>query len=92
MESKPTLGYTERMKKRTEKIYHYDVMFRPNGDGYTVTVPAIPEIVTEGSTITEARMMAKDAIRCVLEAALKEKVPISGTGRRTHRKRIAVSV
>lgn len=64
--------YNGDMRKRTEKIYHYDVVFDPNGGGYTVTVPALPEIVTEGSNLREARAMAKDAILCVLEAALKE--------------------
>ena len=80
------------MKKRTERVYEYDVVFEPNGDGYTVTVPAIPEIVTEGSTIAEARMMAKDAILCVLEAALKEKDSLPGRRRKAQRSRVAVSV
>ena len=80
------------MKKKTERVYEYDVVFNPNGDGYTVTVPAIPEIVTEGSTIAEAREMAKDAIRCVLEAVLKEKSSSAGKGGKTQRSRVAVSV
>lgn len=78
------------MKRRTEKIYHYDVIFDPNGDGYTVTVPSIRGLVTEGSTLSEARVMAKDAIRCALEAALKEKSFSLRTKRRVHRERVAV--
>jgi predicted RNase H-like HicB family nuclease len=39
-------------------------------------VPAIPEICTFGSTIEEAREMARDAIRCVIESALKNGEPI----------------
>lgn len=35
--------------------------------GYTVTVPALPAIVTEGDTFEEAVAMAKDAIRLYLE-------------------------
>ena len=31
--------------------------------GYVVTVPALPELATEGDTLEEARPMAKDAIR-----------------------------
>lgn len=60
------------MKKKIEKVYHYDVVFDPNDQGYTVTVPDLPGLVTEGSTFSEAREMVKDAIRCALESALKE--------------------
>jgi predicted RNase H-like HicB family nuclease len=35
--------------------------------GFTVLVPALPEIVTEGDTEEEALAMAQDAIRLVLE-------------------------
>ena len=34
-------------------------------------MPAIPEIITFGMTMEEARNMAQDAIRCFLESALK---------------------
>jgi predicted RNase H-like HicB family nuclease len=37
----------------------------PEG-GYSVVVPAIPEICTFGETLPEARRMAKDAVRCFL--------------------------
>lgn len=60
------------MKKHTETIYHFDVMFDPNGAGYTVTVPKLPGLVTEGDSLKEAREMVKDAIRCYLESMLKE--------------------
>ena len=79
------------MKKRIEKVYHYDVVFDPNGDGYTVTAPGIPGLVTEGSTLSEARLMAKDAIRCALEAVLKEK-SFSSRTRPVLRRRIAVGM
>lgn len=61
------------MKKRQEIIYHYDVVFDPNGAGYTVTVPKLPGLVTEGSNLREARDMVRDAIRCYLQALLKER-------------------
>jgi len=51
--------------------YHYTVYFEPQAGGYNVIVPAIPEICTFGETLEEAREMAKDAIRCYLESALK---------------------
>jgi len=52
--------------------YGYTVVFEriPEG-GYNVIVPAIPEICTFGRTLSEAREMARDAIRCYLESALK---------------------
>lgn len=58
--------------------YGYTVLYEPLPEGgYQVIVPAIPEIVTYGSTLEEAREMAKDAIRCFLESALKtgESIP-----------------
>jgi predicted RNase H-like HicB family nuclease len=51
----------------------------PEG-GYNVVVPAIPEICTFGETLSEARRMAKDALRCFLESALKTGEPISKLG------------
>ncbi len=57
--------------------YNYTVYFEPlEKGGYQVIVPAIPEICTFGDTLEEARAMAKDAIRCVIESALKEGEPI----------------
>ena len=61
------------IKKHKEVIFQYEVAFEPNGDGYTATVPKLPGLVTEGKSLKEAREMAKDAIRCYLEAILKEK-------------------
>ena len=50
--------------------YTYTVLFEPLSEGgYQVHVPAMPEIVTYGPTRDEARSMAEDAIRCVLESA-----------------------
>jgi len=58
------------MRKRSETIYQYQAKFDPNGEGYTVTIPKLPGLVTEGSNLKEAREMTKDAIRCYLEALL----------------------
>jgi antitoxin HicB len=45
--------------------------------GFTVRVPALPEIVTYGKNEAEALVMAEDAIRLVLEdcAARGEPIP-----------------
>ena len=61
------------MEKHKETIYQYKAVFDSNGEGYTVTVPKLPGLVTEGSNMKEAREMTKDAIRCYLEALLKDK-------------------
>ena len=61
------------MKNHKEKIYEYEAIFEPNGVGYTITVPKLPGLVTEGDNLKRSREMAKDAIRCYLEAILKEK-------------------
>ena len=62
------------MAKRVEKIFQYSAVFDPNGAGYTVTVPKLPGLVTEGSSLREAREMVRDAIRCYLEALLKDRI------------------
>jgi antitoxin HicB len=59
--------------------YQYTALFEPAPEGgFTVTVPALPGLVTEADTIEEARAMVKDAIRGYLESLLKhgEEIPI----------------
>lgn len=80
------------MKKHKEAIYQYEVIFEPNGEGYTITVPKLPGLVTEGGTLKEAREMAKDAIRCYLEAILKEKTLSFVKSPATHREKVKVSM
>jgi len=59
------------------KVYNYTVVFEPVPDGgYNVVVPAIPEIITFGETLEDAKEMAADAIKCYIESALKAKEPI----------------
>lgn len=77
------------MKKHLETIYQYEVIFDPNGEGYTVTVPKLPGLVTEGDNLKEAREMAKDAIRCYLEALLKE---TNSSSESTRREKIKVAI
>jgi len=61
----------------THKEYSYTAVFEPAEEGgYTVTCPSLPGLVTEGDTLTEARMMAADAIRCYLESLRKDELPI----------------
>jgi len=58
--------------------YGYTTVFEPMPEGgFSVLVPAIPEICTFGETLGEARELARDAIRCFLESALEsgEEIP-----------------
>lgn len=57
--------------------YKYTVLYEPLPEGgFQVHVPAMPEIVTYGWTREEARAMAENAIRCVLESARMAGEPI----------------
>ena len=44
----------------------------PDEGGYTVTVPALPGVVTQGETIEEAIAMAREAVRCSLHGSVYE--------------------
>lgn len=78
------------MEKRKEIIYQYEAVFEENGEGYTVTIPKLPGLVTEGENLKDAREMAKDAIRCYLGALLKDKVLFSQRTVRREKIKIAV--
>ncbi|MBI3894533.1 MAG: type II toxin-antitoxin system HicB family antitoxin [Acidobacteria bacterium] len=57
--------------------YAYRVIYEPIAEGgYQVIVPALPEIITYGRTLEEAREMAQDAIRCHVGSLLKDREPI----------------
>ena len=47
--------------------YSFSVILEPQPDGgFTVLVPALPEVVTEGDTEGQALLNAAEAIRAVL--------------------------
>jgi len=55
----------------------FSVVLEPEEEGgFTVRVPAFPEIVTYGKDETEALAMAEDAIRLVLEDMTARGEPI----------------
>jgi predicted RNase H-like HicB family nuclease len=67
------------MKNGKNRVYEYTAFLEANEHGgYTVTVPALPGLVTEGRNLEQARAMAKDAIRCYIEGLRKarERIPI----------------
>jgi len=61
-----------------DHTYEYTVLLHPDEEegGYTVTVPALPGIVTEGDTLEEALEMARDAIALYLEDLAADGEPI----------------
>ena len=54
----------------------FTVVFDKTEEGYTVTVPALPGLVTEGRDLEEARAQAVDAIRCHVESLLEDGEPV----------------
>jgi len=47
--------------------YSFSVILEPQeGGGFTVLVPALPEVITEGDNETEALANAEEAIRAIL--------------------------
>jgi len=51
-----------------ERLYRIPLVLTPQPEGgYTVTSPALPELVTEGDSAPEALENAKDALAAVIE-------------------------
>jgi antitoxin HicB len=60
------------------RAYRYTVLFEPAPEGgYVATIPVLG-IATQGETLREARAMARDAIRGLIESLTKdgEEIPI----------------
>ncbi len=65
------------MKTVKKRLHEYTAFFEANENGgYTVTVPSLPGLVTEGKDLGHARSMAKDAIQSYIEGLKKAKEPI----------------
>jgi antitoxin HicB len=65
------------MKTEKKRVHEYTAFFEANEHGgYTVTVPALPGLVTEGKDLKHARTMATDAVRCSIDGLKKSKEPI----------------
>ena len=68
----------------TNQTHKFTVVLEPEEEGgFTVRVPALPEIVTYGEDEQEALAMAEDAIRLVIEDCIArgESVPAPRTPR-----------
>jgi predicted RNase H-like HicB family nuclease len=65
------------MKGKKRRVHQYTAFLEANEhSGYTVTIPSLPGLVTEGEDLDHARSMAQDAIRCYIEGLKKAKEPI----------------
>ena len=59
------------------KAHSFSVILEPQeGGGFTVLVPALPEVVTEGETEAEALKMTEEAIRAVFAYRRDHGLPI----------------
>ena len=69
------------MKKHiTKSILRYTAVFEPAEEGgYTVTVPKLPGLVTEGDTFEKAVAMVQDAIKGYLLVLTEADEPIPET-------------
>ena len=60
-----------------QKSLDFSVVLEPQSEGgFSVSVPALPEVVTEGDTEAEALEMAADAINLVLRYRRDNGLPI----------------
>jgi len=58
-------------------VRDYTVVLNPEADGgFSVTVPALPEIATQGEALEDALAMARDAIELSLAYRRDEGLPI----------------
>jgi len=76
-------------------VYTYTVELIPTTpDGYSVHVPALPGVVTEGATVEEALAMAREAIALHLEGLREDglEIPVEPARRRRQTVRIPVHV
>jgi len=57
--------------------YSFTILIEPNDpDGYLVTCPALPGLVTQGDTLDEAYEMAQDAIQIYVESLIEDGEPV----------------
>jgi predicted RNase H-like HicB family nuclease len=61
-------------KIKNIKEQYFTAFFEKNeNNGYTVTVPSLPGLVTEGKNFEEAQKMARDAVSCYIQGLKKAK-------------------
>lgn len=64
-------------KITTKKQREYTAFFEENElGGYTITVPALPGLVTEAKDMKHAKVVLQDAITCYIQGLKKAKSEI----------------
>lgn len=64
-------------KTVSKKQREYTAFFEENElGGYTITVPALPGLVTEAKDMKQAKAVLEDAITCYIEGLKKTKMEI----------------
>ncbi|MEL7374446.1 MAG: type II toxin-antitoxin system HicB family antitoxin [Pseudomonadota bacterium] len=67
------------MAQNDAKVWEYDVILTPDeGDTFSVSVPALPEVCTFGDSVEDALDNAREAIELVIEVKrdFGEPVPV----------------
>ena len=60
----------------------YEIVLQPEPEGgFSVFVPELPSVATQGETVEEATTMAKEAIEAYLEAMQEDGLPIPSVQR-----------
>ena len=86
-------GRSGRQKRSVMIERSFTVVLEPEEEGgFSVSVPALPEIATQGDTLEEALANAREAIAIVLADRRErdEEIPPSDTGARIERVQVAV--
>ena len=66
-----------RLDASTPRMYRSAVLLEPDPDGgYTVTIPALPGVVSEGDTIEEALDNIREALTAAIESYHELDMPI----------------
>jgi len=61
-------------------MYRVPLVFTPQPEGgYTVTFPALPELLTEGDTLEEAHANVRDAFEAVVELYAEQGRRVTGS-------------
>ncbi|MFP3428717.1 type II toxin-antitoxin system HicB family antitoxin [Paraburkholderia sp. SIMBA_061] len=57
-------------------MLRYPAVFEPDSGGFVVTFRDIPEAITQGDTLDEARSMAADALLTAMDFYFEDKRPV----------------
>ena len=60
----------------------YEIILQPEPEGgFSVFVPELPSVVTQGDTVEEAHAMAREAIEAYLEVMHEDGLPVPAVQR-----------